>query len=83
MVAHFSSPSGARDSRACDRKSAGSHYTEPSKHAAATLTDDVFSCAAAMSEPYTVGTLDVCTDAQIQLENIVIKFVWENSHGML
>lgn len=50
MVAYFSSPSGAADSRARDRKSAGSHYTEPSKHAAATLTDSVFTCAAAMLE---------------------------------
>ncbi len=50
MVAYFSSPSGAVDSRARDRKSAGSHYTEPSKHAAATLTDSVFTCAAAMLE---------------------------------
>ena len=75
MVAYFSSPSGARDSRARDRKSAGSHYTEPSKHAAATLADDVFSCAAAVLEPYRHAPVCVCTRAQIQHDNIVIEFM--------
>ena len=48
MVTYFASPSGAADYFARDRKSAGSHYTKPSKHAAAMLTDNVFTCAAAM-----------------------------------
>lgn len=82
MVAYFSSPSGAADSRARDRKSAGSHYTEPSKHAAAVLTDNVFTCAAAMLEAWAHAC--VCTDTQTQLENVVIKFMWQtiNVKGM-
>lgn len=73
-VAYLSSSSGAADSCAHHRKSAGSHYTEPSKHAAATLTDNVFACATAMLGDRTC----ICTDAQTQLGKLEIKFMWQN-----
>lgn len=86
MVAYLSSSSGAADSRACDRKSAGSHYTKPSKHAAATLADNVFTCATAMLEGEArarvcvclCASVCVCTDTQTQIEKPEVKFMWKN-----